>query len=94
VPSLRSRGWFTYKHEVGSAFTAVMVCRDELSNGSVRFSEMSPAQFEIQRAQCAQKKWRQSFKVIGGLTRRPQLDQLVQKQQGGGISPIENLPCC
>jgi hypothetical protein len=43
----------------------VVVCKDDGPGGSVRFSEMSPAQFEIQRAQCAQKKWRQSFKVIG-----------------------------
>lgn len=69
LPLCRAKGWFTYKRDNdNSNFVPVVLCAAE--NGRGGLEEVSPAHFEVHRAQCAQKKWRQSFKVLGeGVTR-------------------------
>ncbi len=59
----RAKGWFTYKRDNdNNSFAPVVLCAAENGRG---LEEVSPAHFEVHRAQCAQKKWRQSFKVLG-----------------------------
>lgn len=61
--SCRAKGWFTYKRDNdNSNFVPVVLCASESGRG---LEEVSPAHFEVHRAMCAQKKWRQSFKVLG-----------------------------